>query len=306
MKDDTPKTLLRARIRGLEEKNEELDRLRSELARKLEERSDELRKTLSSLVTEVEQRKRAEAEAARAMAQLLEGQKLQILGQLSAAIAHEIKNPLGFILVNLAIIEKQLDRSTTDVAVVKAALSDCRDGGLRIQDLIKNLREFSVVEEGELRPTDLRQVIENAVRLCWHEIKNRARVRKDFDEVPLIPCHPHRISQVFVNLVLNASDAIEERLRGSETGEIRIVVTRERGWAIVQVRDNGAGIPADHLQRLFQPFFTTKSAGRGMGLGLHVAQKIVAAHGGTIEVASVPGQGTTFSVRLPTRRAKGT
>jgi two-component system, NtrC family, sensor kinase len=301
---DTPKSILRERIRGLEVKNEQLDRLRRDLEKQLEARTTELGKTLSSLVSEVEHRKRAEEEAARAMASLLEGQKLQVLGQLSAAIAHEIRNPLNFILVNLVVVERQLDRMIVregDTGLVRAAITDCKEGANRIQDLIQNLREFAVVDAQDLRPTDLKQVIESAVRLCWNEVKQHAKIRRDFDELPPIPCHPQRLSQVFVNLLLNASDAIEEKRRGSGVGEISIVVTRERGWAVVEVRDDGAGMPPDRLPQLFQPFFTTKSVGHGMGLGLHVAQKIVAAHGGTIGVASTVGQGTTFTVRLPTR-----
>ena len=193
--DETPKALLREKIRGLQEKNEELERLREELQRQLAERTE----------------------------QLLQGQKLQALGQLSAALAHEINNPVSFILVNLALIEQQLPQiARKDAALheLESILSDCKVGATRIHDLVKNLREFARVDEGELRPTDLHQVLETSLKLCWNEIKQHATVERRYGRLQPVPCHPQRMSQVFVNLLLNASQAIEEAERRGGMGEI--------------------------------------------------------------------------------------
>jgi signal transduction histidine kinase len=271
--DETPKALLRERIRGLEERNAELQRLHRELED-----------------------------------HLLQGQKLQILGQLLAALAHEINNPLSFVLVNLQLLQDRLPALEGADAGPRAAalrefetmLADSKEGAARIRDLVKNLREFAHVDPGELRPTDLGRVVEDALRLCWNEVKQHAGVVRRFGRPPQVECQPTRLGQVFVNLFLNAAQAIEEA--GRRRGEIVVSISVEGPWAVVSVRDDGCGIAAENLTKVFQPFFTTKAAGRGMGLGLYIAQKIVAAHGGSIEASSEPGKGTDFRVSLPAYR----
>jgi len=261
---------------------------------------------------------------------MLQGQKLQAIGQLSAGIAHEINNPVGYILSNLNTLGeycqdlRRLLKAATAAATAREkggdptealreyqriaddihadhliadlgdVVGDCKLGGEKIRDIVRSLREFSHVDEGELRPTDLNKCLEDALRICWNELKYKAEVRKDYQaDLPQVPAYPQRLGQVFMNLLVNAGQSIEKR------GEVFLSTRVEGDYAVVRVRDTGRGIPPEHLSKLFEPFFTTKEVGTGTGLGLHVAYKIVNAHRGKIEIASVVGQGTEFTVRIP-------
>jgi PAS domain S-box-containing protein len=276
------------------------------------------------------EQRRAEEERGRLNAQMLQGQKLQAIGQLSAGIAHEINNPVGYILSNLNTLGeycqdlrrllraaavaadaeqhgqspaealREFRRIAEDVhaehliADLGDVVSDCKLGGEKIRDIVRSLREFSHVDEGALRPTDLNKCLDDALRICWNELKYKADVQKDYlRDLPLVPAYPQRLGQVFINLLVNAGQAIDKR------GQILLTTRVEDGFAVVRVRDTGRGIAPDHLGKIFEPFFTTKDVGAGTGLGLHVAYKIVTAHRGRIEIKSVLGQGTEFTVRVP-------
>ena len=284
----------------------------------------------AKVTQDLTERRRADEERARLSAQMLQGQKLQAIGQLSAGIAHEINNPVGYILSNLntmgeycqdlrrllrvataaaaasekggntAEALKEFRRLAEDVhaehliADLGDVVSDCKLGGEKIRDIVRSLREFSHVDEGELRPTDLNKCLEDALRICWNELKYKAEVRKDYQkDLPLVPGYPQRLGQVFINLLVNAGQAIEKR------GKIFLSTRVDGDFAVVRVKDTGHGIPQENLSKLFEPFFTTKEVGTGTGLGLHVAYKIVTAHRGRIEIQSIVGQGTEFTVRLP-------
>jgi two-component system, NtrC family, sensor kinase len=278
----------------------------------------------------------AEEERNRLSAQMLQGQKLQAIGQLSAGIAHEINNPVGYILSNLntlgeycqdlrrllraaaAAAEAQeqgkdpsdaleeFRRIAEDVdsehliADLGDVVSDCKLGGEKIRDIVRSLREFSHVDEGALRPTDLNKCLDDALRICWNELKYKADVRKEYaPDLPLVPAYPQRLGQVFINLLVNAGQAIEKR------GQVLLSTCVEEGFAVVRVRDTGRGIPPENLSKLFEPFFTTKDVGTGTGLGLHTAYKIVTAHRGKIDIHSDVGQGTEFTVRIPLDGPRG-
>jgi two-component system, NtrC family, sensor kinase len=284
----------------------------------------------AKITRDMTERRRADEEKARLSAQMLQGQKLQAIGQLSAGIAHEINNPVGYILSNLNTLgeycqdlrrllriaaaaaegwEKGADPSDSlrefrriaeDVhaehliADLGDVVSDCKLGGEKIRDIVRSLREFSHVDEGELRPTDLNKCLDDALRICWNELKYKAEVRKEYQaDLPLVPCYPQRLGQVFINLLVNAGQAIEKR------GQVLLSTRVEGDSAVIRVRDTGRGISPEHRSKLFEPFFTTKDVGAGTGLGLHVAYKIVTAHRGKIDIDSVVGQGTEFIVRLP-------
>jgi PAS domain S-box-containing protein len=274
-----------------------------------------------AITRDITRRKEAELERDRLGAQLLQGQKLQALGQLSAGIAHEINNPVGYILSNLNTMDQyaadlvrllatarggsdreQLDRLWSEVDgdfVVedfRKAIDESRKGAERIRDIVRSLREFSHVDENQLRDTDLQECLEGSLRLCANEVKYKAVVHRKYGEVPLLKAYPQRLVQVFVNLLVNAAQAI------SKKGQITLWTDVEEGWARVGIQDNGCGIPSENLERIFEPFFTTKPVGKGTGLGLHVAYKIVRAHGGRIDVRSQVGEGTEFVVRLPLDR----
>ena len=290
---------------------------RDELEARVRERTDELSRVNAELRDDIAARQKAERERDRLTAQLLQGQKLQAIGQLSAGIAHEINNPVGYILSNLTALKEYLGdlsrllraslaadpglerlRGEIDVEFMLGdfdqALEETRQGAERIRDIVRGLRDFSLADVGERASVDLRDLIEDSLRICWNELKYKAEVKRDYGDVGPVPCYPGRVGQVFVNLLVNAAQAIEER------GEIH-VSTRvvEGGRAEVRVRDTGRGITEEALPRIFEPFFTTKPVGEGTGLGLHVAYKIVRAHGGEIEVTSKVGEGTEVAVRLP-------
>jgi PAS domain S-box-containing protein len=277
------------------------------------------------------ERRRAEEERSRLNVQMLQGQKLQAIGQLSAGIAHEINNPVGYILSNLSTMGEYCEdlrqllepaceaagavqegrdpsEALRQVAQVRDRIrgddilrdlrdvvADCKLGTERIRDIVRSLREFSHLDEGELRPSDLNQCLDAALRICWNELKYKAEIEKDYGSLPLIPCYVQRLQQVFINLLVNAGQAIEKR------GRIWISTRVESEHVVVRVRDTGCGIPPDNLRKLFEPFFTTKPVGSGTGLGLHVAHKIILAHGGRIDVQSTVGVGSEFTVRLPLR-----
>jgi signal transduction histidine kinase len=289
----------------------------------------------SKLTRDMTERRKAEEERARLSAQMLQGQKLQAIGQLSAGIAHEINNPVGYILSNLntmgeycqdirrlmdcalraatlfergenpaqALIEFRAAAGEIDATHILSDLgeivSDCKLGGERIRDIVRSLREFSHVDEGELKPTDLNKCLEDALRICWNEVKYKAEVHKDYATLPPVPCYAQRLGQVFINLLVNAGQAIEKR------GEIFLSTRVEGEEVVIRIRDTGRGIEPENLRKIFEPFFTTKSVGTGTGLGLHVAYKIVVAHGGSIGVDSKLGAGTEFQVRLPLAGPRG-
>jgi two-component system NtrC family sensor kinase len=289
----------------------------------------------SKVTRDMTERRKAEEERARLSAQMLQGQKLQAIGQLSAGIAHEINNPVGYILSNLNTMgeycrdlqrllacassaataheegkdpsgalaeftsvfrETRADQMLGDLREV---VSDCKLGGERIRDIVRSLREFSHVDEGELKPTDLNKCLEDALRICWNELKYKAEIHKDYQELPLVPCYSQRLGQVFINLLVNAAQAIEKK------GEVFLSTRIEAGEVVIRVRDTGCGIEPEHLRKVFEPFFTTKTVGSGTGLGLHVAYKIIVAHRGRIEVKSKVGEGTEFTVRLPVEGPRG-
>ncbi|WP_035217424.1 response regulator [Desulfatibacillum aliphaticivorans] len=172
-------------------------------------------------------------------------------------------------------------------------IQDCREGTERIKKIVNDLKDFAHPDEDEVKPANINQGLESTLNVVWNEIKYKAEVFKDLGELPLVDCYPHRINQVFMNILVNAAQAIEEK------GEIHIQ-TRDLGQEVeIKIRDTGKGISEEHLAKIYDPFFTTKEVGKGTGLGLNMAYNIINTHGGSIKCESAIGRGTTFILRIP-------
>ena len=280
----------------------------------------ELQELLAAMAAKNLQIEQAYAELKTTQSYLQQQEKMASIGQLAAGVAHEINNPLGYISSNLGTLEKYLGRLTEYLALLEQGLSDggadlaqrrdalkiphiledlplllgeCREGTARVTKIVQDLKTFSRLDDGETVPADLRECLESAVNIAWNEIKYKAELVRDYEDLPPLMCRPRQLSQVFMNLLVNAAQAMERQ------GTIRLSSRREGAWVCIAVRDEGRGIAPEHLSRLFDPFFTTKEVGQGTGLGLSIAYEIVKNHGGEILVKSRVGEGSTFRVRLP-------
>jgi PAS domain S-box-containing protein len=230
--------------------------------------------------------------------------RMASVGTLAAGVAHEINNPLAAVMANLEFAVRDAEilaqrHDDGEVGDMRDALRDARDSADRIRLIVRDLKLFSRAEEGDrVAPVDVRRVLESTLRMAWNEIRHRARLIKDYGTIPLVAANESRLGQVFLNLVVNAAQAIPEG--DAEHNEIRIVSSIDRAGRVqVDIRDTGPGIPPEVLRRLFTPFFTTKPVGVGTGLGLSICQRIVTSLGGEIQVESQVGSGTTFRVLLP-------
>ncbi|MCP3163568.1 PAS domain S-box protein [Myxococcus qinghaiensis] len=241
-------------------------------------------------------------ERKRSQAQLILADRMASMGLLAAGIAHELNNPLAYVLSNLDFLHATVGpraRPLTpdDLVECRQVLDDAREGAERMRQIVRQLRVFSRVEDNREEPVDVHRVLDSVAQMAASEVRPRARLIKTYGVVPLVRGNEGKLFQVFLNLVINAAHAIEEGQ--SETNEIRITTRPDDGERVlVEVRDTGGGIPPEHLRRIFDPFFTTKSAGLGTGLGLSICDTIVTALGGHISVESSVGVGTTFRVAL--------
>lgn len=179
------------------------------------------------------------------------------------------------------------------ISDIGALLAEAIDGGERVAEIVRNLKSFARLDEQEWKPADLNAGLESTLNIVGNELKYKATVRKEFCELPQTWCNPGQLNQVFMNLLVNAAQAMET------PGEILVKTSTEDACIVVEVADNGPGIPPATLSRIFEPFFTTKEVGQGTGLGLAISYDIVKQHGGEITVESTPGEGTRFRVSLP-------
>jgi PAS domain S-box-containing protein len=248
-------------------------------------------------------------EKRRLQAQLIQSDRMASMGTLAAGVAHEINNPLAYVVANLGWVTQALGGASPGAAIppedhaeMREALEEARSGAERVRAIVRDLKTFSRADEPARGPTDVRRVLESALNLARNEIRHRARVVTDLGEVPTVEASEHRLGQVFLNLLINAAQAIPEGR--AHQNQVRAVTRADdRGWAVVEVHDTGIGIPPEHLTSIFEPFFTTKPAGVGTGLGLAICHGIVTGLGGEIRVASQPGRGSVFQVLLPPARA---
>jgi len=269
--------------------------------------------------------------------QVLQAEKMASIGQLAAGVAHEINNPMGFIHANLFQMaeyvgdlrrvfsavdelrkavargdtaeareaagrldataeETQVDFLLSDLA---KAIRESQEGSERIRHIVQDLRDFSHMDTGERVLADVNQCLDSTASIVWPMMKHLVVLEKEFHQLPSVPCFPMQLKQVFMNLLVNAFQSIEEKIAGSsETGRIQLRTQVRGEFVVVSVSDSGAGIAPENLARIFDPFFTTKKVGVGTGLGLSTCYSIVRRHGGTITVESQLGRGSSFEVLL--------
>jgi two-component system, cell cycle sensor histidine kinase and response regulator CckA len=236
---------------------------------------------------------------------LLEADRLTALGVLSAGVAHEINNPLAYVLLNLEYLKRELPKAAGDPSRVESLMVRVQDachGADRVASIVRDLRTFARGDETGRQPVSLETVIEAAVNIAYPEIRTRARLERRYQTVPAVDGNAGRLEQVFMNLLLNATQAFPA---GSEEADnlIRVTLRSEGDRVVAEVSDNGPGIPPDLLGRIFDPFFTTKPVGVGTGLGLPICRGIVQTHGGEITIDSKVGQGATFTLTFPASKS---
>ncbi len=286
-------------------------RLKEQYLKQLEatnKKLDEKNRELTRLFKELQQKE----------TQLIHSEKMAALGQLVAGITHELNNPISFIYANSKALEtlinqlKQLWRDLPPnvrsgyatrfeeiLSDIRAIISDNLKGTQTIRELVLQLKNFSRVDQAEWKATHIVEGIESSLRLIKHQLGNRITIEKNYRADPEIFCNPAQLNQVFVNLLINAIQAIEDK------GVISIETFEKDGYLNIVFKDSGKGIPPDVLPRIFDPFFTTKDVNQGTGLGLSICYSIIEKHHGKIEVQSAPGKGSVFTVRLPLKQKPG-
>ena len=293
------------------------------LEARVQSRTADLNAANETLLLEKEQQTVLIRRLEEAQNQLLQSERMASIGQLAAGVAHEINNPVGFVNSNLGSLTRYvgnmlqllsvyeqaegalsgpallaIEQLKKDIDVeflrndVVSLLAESLDGLKRITRIVQDLKNFSHVDESERQWADLEVGLESTLRVVWNELKYKAEVVKEFAGVPEIECFPSQLNQVFMNLLINASHAIDGR------GTITIRTGHDETQVWVEVQDTGKGIKPENLGRIFEPFFTTKPVGQGTGLGLSLSYGIVKKHDGRIEVKSELGQGSTFRVVL--------
>jgi len=236
-------------------------------------------------------------------ARLAQTDRLTSLGTLAAGVAHEINNPLAYVLLNLGFLAEELPRLLSNPEDARArearvALDHARDGAERIRDIVRSLKTFSRPENETIAPIDVSRVLDATLAMIANEVRHRARLVKDYAQAPQVMANEARLGQVFLNLLMNAVQALPESRSGDN--EVRVVVRSPSvDRVVVEVQDNGVGIAPQVRGRIFEPFFTTKPVGIGTGLGLAICHGIVSALGGTMTFDSEVGRGTVFRVELP-------
>ncbi|UCE24835.1 MAG: GHKL domain-containing protein, partial [Candidatus Zixiibacteriota bacterium] len=272
---------------------------------------DELRRINDELEKKVEERTR---ELQEKQIQLAQTEKMAALGNLVAGVAHEINTPLGALNSNNDVFVRLIGklRNILDELHACGELKDHPElravfenveklneinqtAAERIVNIVNSLRRFARLDRAEKDTVDIHDGLETTLTLVRHELKNRVDVVKDFGDIPQISCFPNQLNQVFMNLLVNASQAIEG------TGKITIKTRARDGRVVVEISDTGKGISRQDLARVFDPGFTTKGSGIGTGLGLSIVHQIIHDHGGRVEVDSEPGEGTTFRLLLPVK-----
>ncbi len=305
-------TSLNQLIQQLAKYTHELELAHHTLESRVQERTQELSQALQNLK--------------QTQAQLIQSEKMVSLGQMVAGVAHEINNPVSFIHGNIGYLDKyvqdllslvhlyqqhdpspkpeiqdqieaiELDYLTKDLPQI---INSMKMGTARIRELVKSLRNFSRLDEAELKPVNIQEGIDSTLLILNSKLKQGIDVVKQYGNLPLVKCYPAQLNQVFMNILDNAIDAL---IAQGEPARKQIVIQTaivDSDQVQVRIRDSGPGIPESIQERVFDPFFTTKDVGKGTGLGLSISYQVIEKHKGKISVISSPGQGTEFVVTIP-------
>ncbi len=278
-----------------------------------------------------EELKKAYEELSRVQGQILQSEKLASIGQLAAGVAHEINNPVGFVMSNISTLKEYItsfiqilneyeqalkhiseNRQTDFFRVISTIrehrekidmdfilkdipqlISESLDGTRRIKEIVQSLKSFARTDDAQIKDYDINEGIEATLKIVWNELKYKCELVKNLAPLPSIRCYPGQLNQVFMNMLVNAAQAIEDK------GTITISSKYEKDFVIVKISDTGKGISQENLSRVFDPFFTTKAPGKGTGLGLSISYGIIQRHKGSIDVESEEGKGTVFTVKIP-------
>jgi two-component system NtrC family sensor kinase len=268
-------------------------------------------------------------------------QRLEAVGQLAAGIAHEINTSLQFVGDSVTFLEQAVDElvrltglyrttlyTSSPIPVeerrqamrdaeqqadleylcerIPAAFARTADGIARVRSIVLAMKRFSHTSSTELAPADINEAIETTLAVCRNEYKYVADVVLDLGELPAVTCNIGELNQVFLNLILNAAQAIEEKVADSgDRGEIKISTRLVGSDVVFEIADDGPGIPAELQDRIYEPFFTTKEVGKGIGQGLALARNTIKRHSGSLESSSSPGAGATLTIRLPLKQPTG-
>ena len=286
-----------------------------EINKELNRQKDELQKTLENLK--------------QAQSQLVQSEKMASLGQLVAGIAHEINNPVNFISAGVESLSTNLDeikqvldiyhKITTEnvseklkeieelkvkveykeaIREINQLIESIKNGTKRTTEIVRGLRTFSRLDEDILKMADINEGLDSTLILLHNRYKNRIEVVRNYTNLPLVECYPGQLNQVFMNILSNAIDAIDDK------GTITITTSKTNGLIHVSIKDSGHGIPQDIREKIFDPFYTTKGVGKGTGLGLSISQSIIEKHKGNIKVKSENGKGTEFIISIPVKQTK--
>jgi nitrogen-specific signal transduction histidine kinase/CheY-like chemotaxis protein len=240
-------------------------------------------------------------EQRRLQAQLMVSDRMVSVGMLAAGVAHEINNPLAAVTANVELaVDALAHRGSTDPDLVEIQdeLADALDGAERVRLIVQDLKILARTDSSDgLGPVDVEATMESSIRLAWNQIRHRARMVREYGKVPKVVANESRLGQVFLNLLVNAAQALPDG--HADTNEIRVTTRLDPGGRVlVEVSDTGPGIPPEIRRHLFTPFFTTKPVGVGTGLGLAICQRLVTGFHGEIRFDSVVGKGTTFTISL--------
>jgi two-component system NtrC family sensor kinase len=292
---------------------------------KVTERTMELSESNQELNSTLENLKQTQT-------QLVESEKMASLGQLTAGIAHEINNPINFVTSNINPLKRDIelvlealiiienvgvsDASNADklkqikqykeeldfdylTSEIRHLINGINEGATRTAEIVKGLRFFSRLDEDGLKSADVNEGLKSTLVIANNLLGNNIKVNKQFGDLPSVECYPGKLNQAFLNIISNAAYAVQKRYDNNAGGEITITTSHDERNVFIRIKDNGIGMDEDTLKKLFEPFFTTKDVGEGTGLGMSIAYNIIKKHFGTINVSSIQGEGTEFTLQIP-------